>query len=108
MPNPGAAAARLKGRRRATVVVAGHVPGVIRSADNKPKPFAGQSGPVVALSACKPDCAPPELHDEIGVRLGTKVYWFRASELRREPSVIGPESPRRPSKRRHVAKESAA
>jgi hypothetical protein len=69
----------------------------------KPKPFANHSGPVVALNTCKPDCARPDLHDEIGVKLNGKTYWLRPSELTREAALIGRGSPRSRAKSWEVA-----
>ena len=90
MPNPGAAVVRLRGWRGQTVTIAA-------------EPFANQSGPVVALNACAPDCARPDLHDEIGVQLDGRIFWFRASELIRETGLIGRGSPRSPARAEGVA-----
>jgi hypothetical protein len=69
MPNPGAAA-RLRAWKQQTVTIADDVKGVMPSNSRKhDKRFAGQTGAVVALNACLPNCTDPDLHDEIGVQL---------------------------------------
>jgi hypothetical protein len=104
VPNPGAAVVRLRGWRGQTVTIGAHVNGLMPSQDRRTsKPFANQSGPVLALNACAPDCARPDLHDEIGVQLDGRIFWFRASELIRETGLIGRGSPRSPARAEGVA-----
>lgn len=53
--------------------------------------YDGRGGRVSSLNPChpyhdaqRPECARPDLHDEVGVVLGSGVTrWFRAHELRR-------------------------
>jgi hypothetical protein len=88
MPRPAVAARRLQGWRGATVTTAETV---------RPKHLAGKTGTVVALNACLSGCVNPERHDEIGVKIGTRTFWFRETELRREPGLIGSEWPVSPA-----------